>query len=115
MALKAWLPPFNRGAYGLEDGVKVVIEAFNLLSLNFKNSRLISARQPESGCKLKLLLPLKNLNKAKISHKGYVNSKQYHKLIHKCDIVIVLGRNVAYALGGYPFKLGKYMATGNAV
>lgn len=106
---------FYGGAYGLKDGVEEVIEAFNVLSLSIENIRLILVGQPERECKVKLLLLLKNLNNPKISYKGYVSSKQYHKLIHECDILIVPRRNVPYALGGYPFKLGEYMATGNAV
>jgi len=106
---------FYGGAYGLKDGVEEVIKAFNLLSPNFKHIRLILAGQPERECKVKLLLLLKNLNNPKISYKGYLSSKQYHKLIHECDILIVPRRNIPYALGGYPFKLGEFMATGNAV
>ena len=89
---------FYGGAYGLKDGVEEVIEAFNVLSLSIENIRLILVGQPERECKVKLLLLLKNLNNPKISYKGYVSSKQYHKLIHECDILIVPRRNVPYAL-----------------
>lgn len=97
------------GSYGVKDGVTYLIDAFDKVSKTCANARLILAGQISNEIKDRIKA------NAAIIDRGLVNSSEYYSFISQANVLLMTRINSEYANTGFPFKLGEYLATGNAV
>jgi len=106
---------FYGGSYGYKEDVCGLLAAFSRLCRIYDNVHFVLCGKPDRRSREAVDSLLAEIASEKIEDLGYVDEVQYEFLIWNCDILCVPRKNVPYALGGFPFKLGEFMATGNAV
>ena len=106
---------FYGGSFVYKDGVEDLINSFDKLSYKYLNTRLILTGKgiKEDIEVINKLLAKKNNNR--IEFLGYVPDENYYQLIKYSTILCMPRKNIPFAIRGFPFKLGEYLATGNAV
>lgn len=109
------LKVFYGGAFVYKDGVRELIEAFSEISVTNPNIRLILTGKGMEKDITQINELLSKLGNKQINFLGYVSDEQYFKLIKSCDILCMPRKNIPFAIAGFPFKLGEYLGTGNAV
>lgn len=98
------------GSYGQKDGINNLINAFIAIHKEFPNTNLLLVGKPTPAV-LKYIE-----NKKGIEAVGYLPDEEYYKFIKLNANILCMNRtNSLYANAGFPFKLGEYLATGNAV
>jgi len=98
------------GSYGQKDGVENLIDAFGSIHKEFsKTSLLLVGRLSQNIIKL-----AENHKGIKII--GFLPDEEFYKFITvNADVLCMNRTSSLYANAGFPFKLGEYLATGNAV
>jgi glycosyltransferase involved in cell wall biosynthesis len=102
---------------GDKDGVPILIESFTKISGEFPNAvlQLIGSLDNETT-KQKIKLKVSELNiKDKVIFTGSVKREQMPGLLKHSDILALARPANKQAEGGFPTKLGEYLATGNPV
>ena len=97
------------GSYGVKDGVDFLIDAFTRLSKKHNDARLFLAGQINDKTQKSIA------HNSAISYKGLLNESEYYNFISKADVLLMTRINSVYSNTGFPFKLGEYLATENAV
>lgn len=102
---------------GDKDGVPILIKSFAMIADEFPQSKLqlIGSLNDEST-RIKVESLIKNLNlEERVILYGAVNRDKMPELLCKSDILALARPSNKQAEGGFPTKLGEYLATGNPV
>lgn len=102
---------------GDKDGVPTLIESFALIANDFPlvKLQLIGSLENEITSK-NILSQINNLGiQNKVLITGYVQRDKIPTLLCNSDILTLARPNNKQAEGGFPTKLGEYLATGNVV
>ena len=97
------------GSYGIKDGIDILIGAFDFLTQRHKKVHLILAGKISNSIKNKIA------GNKNIIDVGMVDENKYFDFIGNADVLLMTRINSKYANSGFPFKLGEYLATSNAV
>lgn len=102
---------------GNKDGIPILIEAFSMIAKEFPSTvlLLITASRSEQT-KLNILKQAQELGiKDRVSLIGPLNREEIPRALCDSDILVLSRPDNAQAEGGFPTKLGEYLATGNPV
>lgn len=101
----------------VKDGVDILIKAFAKIIADYKDIKLCLIGEPESEDIKKTIQDIINdfnLND-KVILKGRVNSDFIPQLLFDSKILVIARPSSLQAEGGFPCKLGEYLATANPV
>lgn len=99
----------------LKDGVDVMIKSFSLISLKYPEVKLkIAAFMEADGMKMLSLINHLNMQDH-IEYVGELNRNEIPDFITSADLLVLPRPDTKQARGGFPTKLGEYLATGNPV
>jgi glycosyltransferase involved in cell wall biosynthesis len=102
---------------GDKDGVPILINAFAIVSKEFPNLKLQLIGSLDNGVTVQKIKSL--LKKSGIEHKviltGSVKREDIPRFLVNSDILALARPANKQAEGGFPTKLGEYLATGNPV
>lgn len=102
---------------GNKDGIPILIEAFSMIAKEFPSTLLIlitASRRQQT--KLDILKQTQELGiRDRVSLIGPLNREEIPKALCDSDILVLARPDNAQAEGGFPTKLGEYLATGNPV
>ena len=101
----------------IKDGVDILIKAFAKIITDYKDIKLCLIGDPESEDIKKTIQNIINdfnLND-KVILKGRVNSDLIPQLLFDSKILVIARPSSLQAEGGFPCKLGEYLATSNPV
>lgn len=96
-----------------KDGVEDLIKAFSLIHKTFPNNilKLIGRTSEKNLAKLKVLVEELKLSD-KVVFTGYVNPDEIPVHLYKSRLLVLARPDNIQAKGGFPTKLGEYLATG---
>ena len=98
------------GSYGQKDGVENLIDAFGSIHKEFPQTSLLLVGKLSQN----ITEYVENCNGVEII--GFLPDEEFYKFITvNADVLCMNRTNSLYANAGFPFKLGEYLATGNAV
>ncbi len=102
---------------GNKDGVPILIKSFSIITNKFPNAILqIIGSLDNVKTKQKMLSMVKELDmESRVVFTGSVGRKDMPKILKDSDILALARPNNKQAEGGFPTKLGEYLATGNPV
>lgn len=102
---------------GEKDGVPILIKSFSIIANKFPHVRLqIVGSLDNEKTKQKMQSLVHELNiESRVVFTGFVGRKDMPKILKNSDILALARPNNKQAEGGFPTKLGEYMATGNPV
>lgn len=108
---------FYGGSFGKKDGLDLLLKAFEEVSEEYQNLRLVLTGKGENVGDFEEFMELVRASKfsSSISYKGFIPSQDYQKLLNSCDIFCVIRDDSGAASTGFPSKLAEYLATGRAV
>lgn len=108
---------FYGGSYAVKDGLKYLIEAFDVVSKKDEGIQLILTGSAPIQSDLDEIKTKINgiAAKDRIKFMGFLKTEDYYKLLNSCDIFCMTRINSIYANAGFPFKLGEFLAAGKAV
>ncbi|NVN94327.1 MAG: glycosyltransferase [Bacteroidetes bacterium] len=103
--------------YTDKDGVPDLIKAFNIFARNNTNTNLLLIGDNSDKEKFKLINDLINssIYKDRIFVTGWIERDQMPELLINAQILALARPDNIQAKGGFPTKLGEYLATGNPV
>lgn len=107
---------FYGGTFGSKDGLVFLFDGFELACKEIDNINLILTGKGNSYN----IDYIKNristsTCKDRIFYLGCLSEEGYFKAMTDSDILCMVRENSEYANAGFPFKLGEYLASGNAV
>ncbi len=108
---------FYGGSFGEKDGINILIDAFvNAHKQNPKLQLYLTGRIAK-GQEENVNAWVKNANSKGecVRYFGCVPQDEYYRLVANADILCMPRVNSAFANAGFPFKLGEYLASGNAI
>ena len=98
------------GSYGQKDGIESLIDAFVCIHKEFPETSLLLVGKISQN----IIKYLENHKGIEII--GFLPDEEFYKFITLNAEVLCMNRTSSlYANAGFPFKLGEYLATGNAV
>lgn len=98
-----------------KDGVDIMIKAFAKVVEQFPNNKLkIAAFWGHDGPKMMELIKIHQLND-KVEYVGTVNRDKIPDFLMNAKVLLLPRPDSHQAQGGFPTKLGEYLATGNPV
>lgn len=101
------------GSFAQKDGLNDLLEAVVSLEKNHKDFCLKLAGK---GKEEDMAIINGYMEKSKcIEFIGYLPPEEYYKVLAQADICCMTRNNSAFANGGFPFKLGEYLAAGKIV
>ena len=95
------------GTFGTKDGVKDLILAFNQISTDNFNLKLVLTGVNKSKYFYECMDLMKNNNK--INYLGYLSEENLQKEYQNADVLIVTRDNSLFADYGFPYKLSEYL------
>lgn len=107
---------FYGGSFGLKDGIPYLLKGFDLACENNSEMELVltgKISKQMDGVVQKLISESKWHNR--INYLGCLPVQKYFETMVNSDILCMTRVNTVYANAGFPFKLGEYMASGNAI
>jgi len=108
---------FYGGSYAVKDGLKYLIDAFDVVSKKNEGIQLIlTGSAPIKSDLEEIKTKIDRITaKDRIRFMGFLKTGDYYKLLNSCDIFCMTRINSIYANAGFPFKLGEFLAAGKAV
>jgi glycosyltransferase involved in cell wall biosynthesis len=107
---------FYAGSFGKKEGLSVLIDAFDSLAVDNKAVRLVLTGQGTAEDMRAFSSRVKGSPfRDRIGYKGYLEDDEYYETLCASDIPCMTRTDLAYAHGGFPFKLGEYLASGKPV
>jgi len=103
--------------WGNKDGVQILIEAFSRISSDFPNIKLYLIGDTSNEGEFKKLKEKISLLKIedKVVFTGIISSDNIPHLLVNAKMLVLARPDNIQAKGGFPTKLGEYLATGNPV
>ena len=107
---------FYGGSFGFKDGFEYLLEGFELACETNSNIELVLTGKisKQMNGKVQTLISSSKF-KQRISFLGCLSETDYYATMVNSDILCMNRINSAYANFGFPFKLGEYLASGNAI
>lgn len=102
------------GAFGLNDAVIELVEAFSLARLEKPELKLRLMGYSNTADQLKEMIQLLDLESS-IELVGKLESEQIALELKKCSVLVLPRKSHAFSRHGYPNKLGEYFAAKRAV
>lgn len=101
---------------GNKDGVNILIQSFIIISTKYPDVKLILVGDgdQESMEKIRLLIEINRLER-RIILAGRVNRDRIPEYLCSANILALARPSSLQSCGGFPTKLGEYLATGNPV
>ena len=107
---------FYGGCFGSPKGADKLIKAFDILIGKGLNVRLVLTGPDGEKLLPKLLSVCENeASRKSIEYHGYLDDEEYYHALSQADIPCIPRTDHVYAHGGFPFRLGEYLATGKPV
>jgi glycosyltransferase involved in cell wall biosynthesis len=108
---------FYGGSYAVKDGLKYLIDAFDVVSKKNESIQLIlTGSAPIKSDLEEIKTKIDRIAaKNRIRFMGFLKTEDYYNLLNNCDIFCMTRINSVYANAGFPFKLGEFLAAGKAV
>ena len=108
---------FYAGSFGVKDGVHNLLDAFDVLAQRYSFLRLVMTGK---GSHEDLQPVLNRIARSpfgeRIEYRGFLDDDTYYKLLQLPGLIPCMTRiDLPYAHGGFPFKLGEFLATGKPV
>jgi glycosyltransferase involved in cell wall biosynthesis len=107
---------FYGGSFGLKDGINYLIRGFELAcDANSEIELLLTGKicKEMDGVLQELISNSKWISR--IKYLGCLSVSKYFETMVNSDILCMTRVNTTYANAGFPFKLGEYLASGNAI
>lgn len=103
--------------FGDKDGVNILLESFSKIHLKYSDYKLILVGNTSNQTEFeKLKAFIKELGiEAKVEFTGFVHRDQVPGLLHHSAVLSLARPDNIQAKGGFPTKLGEYLATGRPV
>lgn len=103
--------------YGDKDGVPILLKAFDLFAEKNKNVNLVLIGDTRNKERFGLIesIYFKMANKERVFFTGKVERDQMPRLLVNATVLALARPDNIQAKGGFPTKLGEYLATGNPV
>jgi len=98
-----------------KDGVLYLINAFKKISIKYKNVNLKIAGGQKHEIKEILNIVKKNNLEDRVELLGLIDSDEIPSFLKNAKVLVLPRPNSLQAQGGFPTKLGEYLATGNPV
>jgi glycosyltransferase involved in cell wall biosynthesis len=107
---------FYGGSFGVKDGFEYLLKGFELAcEQNTAIEMILTGKvSKEMDGKVQLLIEFSKY-KERIRFLGYLSATEYFIAMANADILCMCRINNEYANYGFPFKLGEYLASGNAI
>jgi glycosyltransferase involved in cell wall biosynthesis len=107
---------FYGGNFAEKDGIDLMIRAFELVASRNSLIKLFLTGEGDDR-HMRTLFHLIETSPAKpqIKYLGFLNREQYLTQLASADVLLMLRTNSPFANGGFPFKLGEYLASGKPV
>lgn len=107
---------FYGGSFAEKDGIDILLDVFESVACSNPNLKLILTGKGAKRHidKLNGIIE-KSSVKERIIMKGCLPIEEYYSVLNSCDIMCMTRNNTAFAHGGFPFKLGEFLASGKAV
>lgn len=107
---------FYGGSFGFKDGFEFLINGFELACERQENIELILTGKisKQMDGKVQSLIASSKFSQ-RIKFLGCLSSSEYYSTMVNSDILCMTRINSEYANLGFPFKLGEYLASGNAI
>jgi len=107
---------FYAGSFAPKDGLEYLIAGFEGACAQNSNIRLILTGQGKENDVQAIVKKIENSpHKNKIKYMGYLPTQDYYQEMVNADILCMTRINSDFSNAGFPFKLGEYLASGNAV
>lgn len=107
---------FYGGSFGLKDGINFLLKGFELAcEYNSEIELILTGKISKQidGIIQMLISESKWVNR--INYMGCLSISKYFETMVNSDILCMTRVNTIYANAGFPFKLGEYLASGNAI
>jgi glycosyltransferase involved in cell wall biosynthesis len=113
---KPWIT-YCGNLFGEKDGVTILIEAFSLIHQSFTDFKLVLIGNTSNATEFgKLKHRTEELGIAeKVVFTGFVHRNEIPGLLQKSSLLVLARPDNIQAKGGFPTKLGEYLATGRPV
>ena len=107
---------FYGGSFGQKDGISYLIDGFTKAWQQDKRLKLYLTGKiaKESAGELEQYI-MQSEAKEAICYLGCLPMEAYYERMANSDILCMLRVNSVFANSGFPFKLGEYLASGNAI
>jgi len=107
---------FYGGSFGFKDGIDLLIQGFSKAAVTLNDIELIltgkvSRQMQDSLDALIQQSPVAD----RIHYLGCLTIEKYYENMVNMDILCMTRVNSDFANAGFPFKLGEYLASGNAI
>jgi glycosyltransferase involved in cell wall biosynthesis len=113
---KSTIRVFYGGSFGPKDGIPLLIEGFSRAAEKRQYMELILTGAVSRHLKDSLQILIENSKaKEKIHFLGCLPTDAFYSTMVDADILCMLRVGSEYANAGFPFKLGEYLASGNAI
>jgi glycosyltransferase involved in cell wall biosynthesis len=107
---------FYGGSFGEKDGIPFLIEGFSQACKKVSNLELVLTGKIATGLENQVFeLINASEEKDKIKYLGCLPTEKYYEVMANADILCMLRVSSEFANAGFPFKLGEYLASSNAV
>jgi glycosyltransferase involved in cell wall biosynthesis len=107
---------FYGGSFGSKDGIDYLLDGFEQVCKQLENIELLLTGKANYRDEKHFLQKIENSRiKEKIKYLGCLSYEDYLSIMANADILCMVRVNNQYANTGFPFKLGEYLASGNAV
>jgi glycosyltransferase involved in cell wall biosynthesis len=107
---------FYGGTFGIKDGFEYLLKGFEMACERIDTIDLILTGSISKEMKGKIQLLINSSKwKDRIFFLGYLSTSEYYSAMSNADILCMCRINNEYANFGFPFKLGEYLASGNAI
>lgn len=111
-------PPYvaYTGTYtNIKDGVSILIEAFALIANKYPDYKLYLAGFNHPDMAIQKQIIKKNKIEDRVFHVGALDKEEIPSFICNASLLVLARPDSHQAQGGFPTKLGEYLATGNPV
>lgn len=99
----------------VKDGVDILIKSFSLITSKYPNLKLkIAAFMEADGVKMLALIKELHLQD-KVEYVGELSRDEIPAFVTNAELLVLPRPDSKQAQGGFPTKLGEYLATGNPV
>lgn len=113
---KNWIT-YCGNLFGEKDGVKILLEAFSIIYKNHPDYKLMLVGNSSNKIDYKDLQKfIKDKGiQSKVEFTGFVHRDKIPELLFRSSVLVLARPNNIQAKGGFPTKLGEYLATGRPI
>lgn len=98
------------GTYGKKDAIDLLLKGFAAFAKKHDNVELVLLGKTKNTVLMEQIKQIKQ-----VRYLGYLPDEEFYTALLNADVLCMTRTGSLYANAGFPFKLGEYLATGNAV